>query len=181
VLWAAGVSASPAAKWLGACADNAGRLKMNADLSVRRLSNVLVQATRHWPILGMASRCQDSLLPRSKAVEYVAKVIRARIEGRSAPGIRLQTPRQPAYDRRQGRGRRLSARSSSAERSPGGFGDSSTSVSACAWNRISVMFDWFCSYLPLQSGTRLITGSDAALRRESATANGASVKQAAGL
>jgi len=34
VLWAAGVGASPAAKWLGAAADRAGRIKVEADLSV---------------------------------------------------------------------------------------------------------------------------------------------------
>jgi NADH dehydrogenase len=34
VLWAAGVRASPAASWLGAPADNAGRVKVEADLSV---------------------------------------------------------------------------------------------------------------------------------------------------
>ena len=32
VLWAAGVTASPAAKWLNADADNAGRIKVGADL-----------------------------------------------------------------------------------------------------------------------------------------------------
>jgi NADH dehydrogenase len=36
VLWAAGVGASPAAKWLGAAADRAGRIKVEADLSVPR-------------------------------------------------------------------------------------------------------------------------------------------------
>ena len=34
VLWAAGVTASPAAKWLKAEADNAGRVKVADDLSV---------------------------------------------------------------------------------------------------------------------------------------------------
>ena len=34
VIWAAGVAASPAAKWLGAEADRAGRVKVNPDLTV---------------------------------------------------------------------------------------------------------------------------------------------------
>ncbi len=41
VLWAAGVKASPAAKWLRARTDNAGRVKVAADLSVPNLKNVL--------------------------------------------------------------------------------------------------------------------------------------------
>jgi len=40
VLWAAGVTASPAAQWLGAAADNAGRVKVAADLSVPGHPNV---------------------------------------------------------------------------------------------------------------------------------------------
>ena len=42
VLWAAGVVASPAATWLNAAADNAGRVKVGADLSVPDLPNVYV-------------------------------------------------------------------------------------------------------------------------------------------
>ena len=34
VMWTAGVAASPAARWLGAEADKAGRVKVNPDLSV---------------------------------------------------------------------------------------------------------------------------------------------------
>ena len=34
IVWAAGVTASPAARWLGAEADRAGRVKVNADLSL---------------------------------------------------------------------------------------------------------------------------------------------------
>src|SRR5215469_11156838 len=36
VLWAAGVAASPAAKWLNSEADKAGRVKVQPDLSVAR-------------------------------------------------------------------------------------------------------------------------------------------------
>src|SRR5215469_17309657 len=42
VLWAAGVMASPAAKWLKADSDSAGRTKVGADLGVPGLSNVFV-------------------------------------------------------------------------------------------------------------------------------------------
>ena len=42
VLWAAGVRASAAAGWLGAPADNAGRVKVEADLSVPGHPNIFV-------------------------------------------------------------------------------------------------------------------------------------------
>jgi putative oxidoreductase len=42
VLWAAGVAASPAAKWLNAEADTAGRVKVQPDLSVPHLPDVYV-------------------------------------------------------------------------------------------------------------------------------------------
>jgi NADH dehydrogenase FAD-containing subunit len=37
VLWAAGVAASPAAKWLSAESDRAGRVKVGADLTLGML------------------------------------------------------------------------------------------------------------------------------------------------
>jgi putative oxidoreductase len=42
VLWAAGVAASPAAKWLNAEADKAGRVRVQPDLSVPHLPDVYV-------------------------------------------------------------------------------------------------------------------------------------------
>ncbi|MGF2075599.1 FAD-dependent oxidoreductase, partial [Enterococcus casseliflavus] len=42
VLWAAGVAASPAARWLGAPADRAGRVQVLDDLSVPGHRNVFV-------------------------------------------------------------------------------------------------------------------------------------------
>ena len=44
IIWAAGVVASPAARWLGAEADRAGRVKVNPDLSVPGTSGNF----RHW-------------------------------------------------------------------------------------------------------------------------------------
>jgi NADH dehydrogenase len=42
IVWSAGVSASPAAKWLGAEADRAGRVKVESDLSLPGHPNVFV-------------------------------------------------------------------------------------------------------------------------------------------
>jgi NADH dehydrogenase len=40
VLWAAGVAASPAARWLKLEADKAGRIPVNSDLSIAKIPNV---------------------------------------------------------------------------------------------------------------------------------------------
>ena len=42
IIWAAGVMASPAGRWLGAETDRAGRVKVNADLSVPNFPDVFV-------------------------------------------------------------------------------------------------------------------------------------------
>ena len=42
VIWAAGVSASPAGKWLGAETDRAGRVKVKADLTVPNHPEIFV-------------------------------------------------------------------------------------------------------------------------------------------
>jgi putative oxidoreductase len=61
VLWAAGVMASPVARWLGSEADAAGRVKVAADLSVPGLPNVFVAgdaalsaAYKGQPVPGLA-------------------------------------------------------------------------------------------------------------------------------
>ena len=86
VLWAAGVAASPAAKWLGAPADCAGRVKVLPNLSVPGSPEIfaigdtaLAEAPSGQPVPGLAPAA-------SQGGEYVARVIRARIAGRPLPG-----------------------------------------------------------------------------------------------
>ena len=86
VFWAAGVVASPAATWLQAEADKAGRLKVESDLLVPGLFNVfaigdtaLAEAWNGCPVPGLAPAAKQGGV-------YVARVIRARIEGRTPPG-----------------------------------------------------------------------------------------------
>jgi hypothetical protein len=52
VLWAAGVTASPAAKWLKAEADNAGRVKVADDLSVPIIECFCYRRYRSRQLLG---------------------------------------------------------------------------------------------------------------------------------
>ena len=85
VLWAAGVAASPAAKWLHADADDAGRIKVAADLSVPNLKNVYAigdtAASNAW-----RGQVVPGLAPAAKqGGKYAARQIRAKIDGAAAP------------------------------------------------------------------------------------------------
>jgi NADH dehydrogenase len=85
ILWAAGVLASPAAKWLGADADRAGRLKVEPDLTVPGSPNIFavgdtvaVNANKGKPVPGIGDAAKQG-------GRYAAEVIRARLEGRTLP------------------------------------------------------------------------------------------------
>lgn len=85
VIWAAGVAASPVAKWLGIEGDKAGRIKVGPDLSVPEHAEIFV-------IGDVASIAQDSgkpvpgVAPAAKqAGQHVAKVIRRRQSGNRSP------------------------------------------------------------------------------------------------
>jgi NADH:ubiquinone reductase (H+-translocating) len=95
VMWTAGVSASPAARWLGAEADKAGRVKVNSDLSVPGHPEIfavgdtaLVTAdTRN--LLGLKSGKAVTMpglaQPAIQEGSYVAKLISRRVAGQPAP------------------------------------------------------------------------------------------------
>ena len=84
VLWAAGVAASPAAEWLGAAADRAGRVMVEPDLTVKGDPDVFVIGdTAH------VERAEGGLVPgvapaAKQQGSYVAETIRARLNGRDA-------------------------------------------------------------------------------------------------
>jgi len=85
VIWAAGVQASPAAQWIRAEADRAGRTVVGPDLSAAHDPNIFV-------IGDTASVKQDDgkpvpgIAPAAKQQgAYVAKVIKARLAAKPAP------------------------------------------------------------------------------------------------
>ena len=84
VVWAAGVVASPAASWMGAEHDRAGRIKVNADLSVPGHPEIFaIGDTAAVP----ASRPIPGIAPAAKQMgDYVGKVIAARVRGQPPPG-----------------------------------------------------------------------------------------------
>ena len=86
IVWAAGVMASPAGKWLGAEVDRAGRILATASLSVPDHPNIFVIGDTAavanpdgLPVPGLA--------PAAKQMgAYVARLIAARTAGRPEPG-----------------------------------------------------------------------------------------------
>lgn len=84
-IWAAGVEASPAARWLGVAGDRAGRSPALPNLTAPGLSDVFVigdTASVSWkggvPVPGIAPAAKEQ-------GDYVAKVLKARLSGRPPP------------------------------------------------------------------------------------------------
>ena len=85
IIWAAGVQASPAAEWLEAPADRAGRLKVEPDLTVPGHPEIfaigdaaIVARPDGRPVPGIAPAAKQE-------GAYVAAAIRARLGGQPAP------------------------------------------------------------------------------------------------
>ncbi len=85
VVWAAGVVASPAATWIGAAQDRAGRIKVDADLSVPGHPEIFA-AGDTASVFNHAGQPVPGIAPAAKQMgAYVGSVIAARVAGRAAP------------------------------------------------------------------------------------------------
>ncbi|MDE2375831.1 NAD(P)/FAD-dependent oxidoreductase [Bradyrhizobium sp.] len=89
-IWAAGVRASPAAEWLGAPADRAGRVQVEADLTVAGHPEVFaigdtvtIDAWNGKPVPGIAPAAKQQ-------GRYVAETIKARLRGKTTPPFRYK-------------------------------------------------------------------------------------------
>ncbi len=85
IIWAAGVLASPAAKWLGVEADRVGRVKVNPDLSVPGYPSIFavgdtvsVTTAAGKPVPGIGDAAKQG-------GRHAAKVIEARLRGDTSP------------------------------------------------------------------------------------------------
>ncbi len=158
VLWAAGVSASPAGSWLGAPTDKAGRVVVGPDLSVAPHVNVFAVGDTAASV-GWNGKPVPGLAPAAKqGGGYVAKLIRARLHGRPAP--------KPFRYRHAGSLATIGRRAAVAE-----FGPLRLHGALAWWvwgivhilflaggrNRATVMFEWGWAYLTGRRGSRLIT------------------------
>jgi NADH:ubiquinone reductase (H+-translocating) len=83
VIWAAGVAASPAAQWIEAEHDRAGRIKVGRDLSVSGRPNIFV-AGDLASVQDAAGRPLPGTAPAAKQMgRYIGKLIAARVAGRA--------------------------------------------------------------------------------------------------
>jgi len=161
VLWAAGVAASPAAKWIGCEADRAGRAIVDDHLRVPEHQGVFVigdtASATAWD-----GKLVPGLAPAAKqAGMHVAKVIEAELLGHVLPA--------PFAYKHQGSLATIGRRSAVAD-----FGLLRLSGAPAWWlwglvhigflagirNRTNVALNWLWSYFAHQSSARLITDSN---------------------
>ncbi len=159
IVWAAGVKASPAAEWLGAEADRAGRIKVNGDLSVPGHPEIFAvgdTATLASPIPGIA--------PAAKQMgKYAGTVIAARIADAGA-----STPPAFAYKHAGDLatiGRKSAVVKLNKLKLTGFIGWLFWSVAHIYFligirNRLTVAMTWLWGYVTYQRGARLITRDD---------------------
>jgi NADH dehydrogenase FAD-containing subunit/uncharacterized membrane protein YphA (DoxX/SURF4 family) len=161
VIWTAGVMASEASAWITAEHDHAGRIIVGPDLAVPNATNVFA--------LGDTSSCKGAdgkPFPGLGAVakqqgEYIGRLIRARIEGRSSPG--------PFRYVDYGMMATIGRKSAVADLS---FIELTGSIAWWLWglvhvaflvdvrSRVAVVFNWFWSYLTYNRSVRLITTTE---------------------
>jgi len=166
VLWAAGVAASPAAKWLGAKSDRAGRAEVNDHMRVigengEAFENIFAigdtAGSNAWdgkPVPGLAPAAKQ-------AGAYVSQVIEAELLNKECPG--------PFAYRHQGSLATIGRKSAVAD-----FGAFKLSGALAWWlwgfvhvgfltgarNRVTVVVNWAWSFFAKHSGVRLITGRE---------------------
>ena len=159
ILWAAGVAASPAAMWLKAPSDRAGRIVVGEDLRVPGTSNVFAVgdtvASNAWngqPVPGLAPAAKQG-------GAYVAKQIRALIDGRAPlPAFRYRHLGSLATI-----GRKAAVADFGAFKLWGApawwlWGIVHIGFMLGVRNRVTTLLNWFWSYLKFGGGIRLITG-----------------------
>jgi NADH dehydrogenase FAD-containing subunit/uncharacterized membrane protein YphA (DoxX/SURF4 family) len=163
VLWAAGVMASPAARWLGCEADRAGRIIVEPDLRVRGMADVyaigdtaLSTAWNGQPVPGLAPAAKQE-------GSYVAQVIGAGLSGDALP--------PPFRYRHRGSLATIGRKAAVAD-----FGRLKLWGAPAWWlwgvvhvgflvgmrNRVATMTNWFWAYLTFGGGIRLITSAGTA-------------------
>jgi NADH dehydrogenase len=85
ILWAAGVAASPAAEWLEAPADRAGRVRVEPDLSAPGQPDIFVVGDTAF-VADADGKQVPGVAPAAKQEgRYVAELIKARLQGKPAP------------------------------------------------------------------------------------------------
>ncbi len=158
IIWAAGVKASPAAEWLNAECDPAGRVKVQGDLSVPGHPNIFVIGDA-----AAASGPGGKPLPGVAAVAkqqgwYVANQLMARAEAKTLPAFGYRDLGSMATIGRKHAVAQLGALKVSGL--PAWLLWSLAHIYFLIGfrNRLAVAMSWCWNYVTFQRGTRLITG-----------------------
>ena len=163
VLWAAGVTASPVGRWLGAACDKSGRVTVNDRMRVMLEDGAELRdiyaigdtaGSDAWdgkPVPGLAPAAKQ-------AGAYVSRVVEAELLGKPCPG--------PFRYKHQGSLATIGRKSAVAD-----FGPFKMSGAAAWWlwglvhvgfltgarNRVTVVINWAWNFFARHSGVRLIT------------------------
>jgi NADH dehydrogenase len=157
IIWAAGVVASPAARWLGAEHDRAGRVLVGPDLSLPNRPDVFVIGDVA-AVLDDNRRPVPGVAPAAKQMgRYVGKLLAARMEGKTMPPFRYRHPGDLATI-----GRRAAVVNLGRVHLKGFVGWLFWSVAHVYFliglrHRFVVAFTWLWDYLTFQRSARLIT------------------------
>jgi len=157
IVWAAGVQASPAARWLGIPGDRAGRAVVQADLTIPDDRDIFVIGDTA-SVKNADGSAVPGLAPAAKQQgEHVARTIRRRLQGAPSPG--------PFRYRHQGSLATIGHRAAIAD-----FGRLKVSGYAAWWlwglvhiffligvrSRIAVATSWLWTYLKGQPTARIL-------------------------
>jgi NADH:quinone reductase (non-electrogenic) len=164
IIWAAGVVASPAARWLGAEADRAGRVKVAPDLSVPGHPDIFVIGDAA-AVTDPKGRPVPGIAPAAKQMgQYVGKLIAARLAGGPQSNSKSKPFRYMHLGDLATIGRRAAVVNFGILQLHGFIGWLFWSVAHIYFligirNRFIVAFSWLWSYLTFQRGARLITNA----------------------
>ena len=161
VVWAAGVIASPAARWLGVPHDRAGRVLVGADLRVPGWDEVFAIGDTA-AVNGADGRPVPGIAPAAKQMGvYVARAIDADVRGRALP-----PPFRYVHHGSLATIGRKAAVADLGWVRLSGFPAWALWAVAHVWfligwrNRVVVALNWLWSYVTFQRGARLITSGE---------------------
>jgi NADH dehydrogenase len=162
VIWAAGVQSSPAAKWLGATADRAGRAIVGPDLRIKGRKEIfivgdcaLAKGAGGKPLPGLASVAKQQ-------GKYAGQAILDELAGRPVKPFAYTN-----YGELATIGRKAAIADFHGFHLTGFIGWLVWSLAHIYFligfrNRLAVALDWTWSYLTFERGARLITGAASA-------------------
>lgn len=157
-IWAAGVRASPAAQWLGAETDRAGRCLVGPDLSVPDAPEIFVIGDTA-AVSDPAGKPVPGIAPAAKQMgDHVAKAIKARLAGTAAPAFRYRHDGDLATIGRNSAVVKLGRLELTGFLGWMFWGFVHVYFLIGTRNRIAVALAWLWNYVTHQRAARLITG-----------------------